>query len=75
MGKEELELKALRSATCEQDSIRLVTALRLRNQISFAKRTLTLILLTWRIWRAPNNARRWQMGFNSAVKGLTDISL
>jgi len=31
---------------------------------------LTLILLTWRIWRAPNNASRWQMGFNSAFKGL-----
>ena len=25
---------------------------------------LTLILLTWRIWWAPNNASRWQMGFN-----------
>ena len=32
---------------------------------------LTLILLTWRIWWAPNNASRWQMGFNSAFKGLT----
>jgi len=31
---------------------------------------LTLILLTWKIWRAPNNASRWQMGFNSAFKGL-----
>ena len=31
---------------------------------------LTLILLTWRIWRAPNNASRWQMGFNSVFKGL-----
>jgi len=31
---------------------------------------LTLILLTWRIWRAPNNASKWQMGFNSAFKGL-----
>jgi len=28
--------------------------------------TLTLILLTCRIWWAPNNANRWQMGFNSA---------
>jgi len=28
--------------------------------------TLTLILLTWRIWWASNNASRWQMGFNSA---------
>ena len=31
---------------------------------------LTLILLTWKIWWAPNNASRWQMGFNSAFKGL-----
>ena len=31
---------------------------------------LTLILLTWRIWRASNNASRWQMGFNSAFKEL-----
>jgi len=31
---------------------------------------LTLILLRWRIWRVPNNASRWQMGFNSAFKRL-----
>ena len=31
---------------------------------------LTLTLLTWRIWWAPNNASRWQMLFNSAFKGL-----
>jgi hypothetical protein len=31
---------------------------------------LTLILLTWRIWWAPNNASRWRMEFNSAFKGL-----
>jgi len=30
---------------------------------------LTLILLTWRK-RTPNNARKWQMGFHSAFKGL-----
>jgi len=34
---------------------------------------LTLILLTWRIWLAPNNASKWQMGFNSAFKGLNHI--
>ena len=34
--------------------------------------SLTLILLTWRIWWAPNNASKWQMGFNSAFKGLTE---
>jgi len=31
---------------------------------------LTLILLMWRIWWAPNNASKWQMGFNSAFKVL-----
>ena len=31
---------------------------------------LTLILLIWRIWWA-NNASKWQMGFNSAFKGLS----
>ena len=31
---------------------------------------LTLILLTWKIWRAPVNASQWQMGFNSALEGL-----
>jgi hypothetical protein len=36
---------------------------------------LTLILLTWRIVWAPNNASRWQMGFNSVFKGLTLILL
>jgi len=31
--------------------------------------TLTLILLTWRIWWAPKNASKWQKGFNSVFKG------
>jgi len=30
---------------------------------------LTFILLTWKIWWAPNTASRWQMGFKSAFKG------
>jgi hypothetical protein len=34
------------------------------------KGTLTLILLTWRIWWAHNNARKWQIGFDSPFKGL-----
>ena len=34
------------------------------------KAWLTLILLTWRIWWAPNNASRLQMGFNLAFKRL-----
>ena len=32
---------------------------------------LTLTLLTWRMWWAPTNASKWQMGFNSAFKELT----
>jgi len=34
---------------------------------------LTLNPLTWRIWTAPNNASKWQMGFNLAFKGLKGI--
>ena len=34
---------------------------------------LTLILLTWRIWWAPINASKWQMGFNSMFKGLIHL--
>jgi hypothetical protein len=33
---------------------------------------LTLILLTWSIGWALNNASKWQMGFKSAFKGLKD---
>ena len=32
---------------------------------------LTVILLTWKKWRAPNNTRRWQMGFNLGFEGLS----
>jgi len=42
----------------------------LLNFFKILKFTLTLIPLTWGIWRAPNNASRWQMGFNSVFKGL-----
>jgi len=31
---------------------------------------LTLILLTWRKWRAPNNVSKQHMGFNLGFKGL-----
>ena len=34
---------------------------------------LTLTLLTWTIWRAPTNASKWRMGFNSTFKGLTNF--
>jgi len=34
---------------------------------------LTLILLMWRTWWAPNNASKWLMGFNSAFELLKSI--
>ena len=36
------------------------------NYVIILRRTIVLtpILLTRRIWRAPNNASKWQMGFN-----------
>ena len=36
---------------------------------------LTLILLSWTIWRVPTNVSKWRMGFNSAFKVLTLILL
>ena len=36
---------------------------------------LTLILITWRIWWAPNVASRWKMGFNTEFKGLRMLKL
>jgi len=36
---------------------------------------LTLILLTWRKWWAPNIASKYQMGFNSGFKGLSPGTL
>jgi hypothetical protein len=44
---------------------------RVKNFLQNSFLFLTLILLTWRIWRASNNASKWQMGFNAAFKGLT----
>ena len=44
--------------------------LRLLCKVFFYFTALTLILLTWTIWRSPTNASKWRMGFNSAFKGL-----
>ena len=38
-----------------------------------SNKELTLYLLTWRIWWAPNNASKGQMGLNSAFKGLNIV--
>jgi len=37
--------------------------------------SLTLYLLIWRIWWAPNNASKGQMGFNLAFRGLSSSSV
>ena len=52
---------------CEMDSCCVAEDIdRVRDRTDW----LTLILLTWRIWGAPNNANKWQMGFNSAFNPL-----
>ena len=40
---------------------------------SHVRAALTLIVLMWRIGFAHNNARKWQMGFNSVFKGLIGL--
>jgi hypothetical protein len=42
--------------------------------MSLGIKGLTLYLLTWRIWWAPNNASIWEMGFDLASKGLVNRS-
>jgi hypothetical protein len=41
--------------------------------VQFMTRNLTLNLLTTTIVAPPSNASKWQMGFNSAFKGLTEF--
>ena len=48
---------------------------RLNLNANFVTTQLTLNPLTWKIWWAPNNASRWQMGFNSAFKGFNKLTL
>ena len=35
---------------------------------------LTLILVTWTIWRAPTNASKWRMGFNSYPANVDNMA-
>ena len=58
--------------SCEISDIRggRCRDLRPSRNISCTVWSLTLNPLMWRIWWAPNNASRWQMGFNSAFEGL-----
>ena len=69
-----IKLYAYSSAHCEQKSGKNISGemalyLNFRNLITKSG-YLTLYLLTWRIWWGPNKASRWQMGFNSAFKGV-----
>ena len=42
------------------------------NEVTSMRRWLNLVLLTWTIWRAPTNASKWRMEYNSAFKGLRE---
>ena len=44
------------------------------SEVQVFKKILTLNLLTTTIVAPPSNASKWQMGFNSAFKGLKEIS-
>ena len=55
--------------TLRRTAAKEVWTLKMKAQRSF-ETSLTLNPLTWKIWWARNNASRWQMGFNSAFKGL-----
>jgi hypothetical protein len=50
---------------------RMVASLRRSEGTGTKEDELTLTLLTWRIWWAPSNASKWQMGFNLAFKWLS----
>ena len=41
--------------------------------VEFSYMSLTLTMLKWRMWWAPNSASKWQMWFNSAFKGLRPL--
>ena len=49
---------------------RLWMTMKIRAGQSSGELSLILTLLTWTIWRAPTNASKWRMGFNSAFEGL-----
>ena len=69
------------TATCDTYSINWLVFITEMKSVYCAVRTghltkavcassLTLMLLTWTKWRAPTNASKWRMGFNSAFKGF-----
>ena len=60
IGHTHCNLRAVRCGLCQY--------------VKLESKSLTLYLLTWRIWWAPNNARKGQMGFNSAFERLIWIS-
>ena len=62
-----------KSGIITQYTINLLVFITEAESVYSAIRTgyLTLNLLTTTIVAPPSNARKWQMGFNSAFKGLT----
>ena len=61
----------LRGWTCYCYHVVFIATVQLQIWCDFDRAlSLTFILLTWRIWWAPNDASKWQMGYNSVIKGL-----
>jgi len=60
----------MKAVRFEKSFVLILGVTRSRKLLDDKRAALTLILLTWRIWSAPNNASKWQMGFNSAFKGF-----
>jgi hypothetical protein len=61
------------TGTCQQDpkatqTISVLAAGKVNGNV-------TLILLTSKKWRAPASFSKWQMGFNSAFKGLITFTM
>jgi hypothetical protein len=68
------QLYELRNAYVANSNKKMATTIESRRILTYSTVILTLYMLTWRIWRAPNNASKWQMGFNSAFKGLIYVT-
>ena len=57
----------------QQEIFAFITTILLYFTVLYPRAHLTITLLTWRIWWTPTIASKWQVGFNSAFKGLSII--
>ena len=71
---EELIIPRISKKTPHLWNPRVITMFISARHLSLSWAILTLNLLTWTKWWAPASARKWQMGFNSAFKGLIHLT-